>query len=325
VSTRRYFHLIAASIALALTCTSGHAQHAYPSRPVKIIVPLAPGAAVDQLARVLAESLRHELKGDFIVENKAGAGGIIGADFVAKAKPDGYTIGLFHSSVLSAAAATNPQLQYHPRTDFTPIAIVASNPIVLAVPSNSRFKTLEDFVQAARKEPGKYSSGFIGVGSHSQFNLELLNMDSGADILRIPYAGGGGALMSGLLGGHVDSASALWAFFAGQVAGGKLRLLATAVPLKDLPEVPTFASKGYKRANMEVLAVVVGPPHMPPEIANQIARAVERFVKTPKNIATLENQGFQVRYGNEQQLADYISEETTLLTNVAKKAGIKVE
>ena len=322
--TRKMFRPIVA-ILLAASAVAAHAEDAYPNRPVRLIVPLGAGSATDVLARVIAESLTHELKNTFVVENKAGAGGAIGADFVAKAKPDGYTLGFFHSSVLSASAAINPKLPYDPRKDFTPLGIAASNPIVLAVPVNSRFKTLEELIDAAKKEPGKYTSGFIGVGSHSQFNLELLNIVSGAKITAIPYAGGTGPLLTGLLGNQIDSASALWAAFSAQVAAGKLRLLATAAPLKELPDVPTFASKGYERANMEVFSVLMGPPHLPKEIADQLARALERSVKDPKVAQKIENLGFLVRYGSPQELSTKVAEETKLLTEVAEKVGIKVE
>jgi tripartite-type tricarboxylate transporter receptor subunit TctC len=201
----------AVAVVLAAFALAAHAQEPYPNRPVRIIVPLGPGSATDVLARLIAESLNRNMKGTFVVENKAGAGGEIGADYVAKAKPDGYILGFFHSSVLTASAAINPKLPYNPSKDFTPLGIAASNPIVLAVPVNSPFKTLDSFVDAARKDPGKYTSGFIGVGSHSQFNLELLNIVAGVKITAIPYAGGTGPLLTGLLGGQIDSASALWA------------------------------------------------------------------------------------------------------------------
>jgi tripartite-type tricarboxylate transporter receptor subunit TctC len=321
---QRYFARLLAVLLASLAATAP-AQEVYPNRPIKLIVPLGPGSATDALTRVMAEALTHELNGTLVVENKPGAAGAIGANFVAKAAPDGYTIGVFHSSVLTAAAAINPKLPYDPRKDFTPIAIVASNPIVLAVPANSRYKTLDEFVDAARKEPGKHTTGFIGIGSHSQFNLELLNMASGAKISAIPYAQGSGPLLNGLLGGEIESGSAVWATFAGQVAGGKLRLLATAAPLKELPDVPTFADRGYKKANMEVLMVVVAPPQLPKAIADRLSQAVERILKDPKTAQRIESQGLLVRYGDSRQLAGYLAEETALLTDVAAKSGIKAE
>jgi tripartite-type tricarboxylate transporter receptor subunit TctC len=310
---------------LALSaCCAAYPQESYPSRPVKIVVPLGPGAATDSLARLISESLRSELKGSFIVENRPGAGGIVGAAYVASAKPDGYTIGVFHSSVLSAAAAVNPKLGYDPKKDFTPIGIVASNPIALAVAANSKFRTLDDFIAAAKKEPGKYTAGFIGLGSHSHFNLELLRIASSAEITRVPFAGGTGPLITSLLGGQIDAASALWAAFSGQVQGGKLRLIATTSPIREHPEVPTFASKGYPKLNLEVLAVVVGPAGMPTEAIGALVRAVERATVEPKNVAAMEKLGFQVAYGGPQKLASYIAEELAVLSALVKDAGIKL-
>jgi tripartite-type tricarboxylate transporter receptor subunit TctC len=288
-------------------------------------VPIGTGSATDSLARQLAEALRAELKGDFIVENKTGAGGIIGTDAVAKAKPDGYTLGVFFSSVLTASPAVSSKLPYDPRKDFTPIAIVASNPIVLAVPTDSPYKSLDEFVTAAKKEPNKLTTGFIGIGSHSHFNLELLRIDGGADVNAVPFSGGMSPMLTALLGHQIDSGSALWAAFAPQVRGGKLRLLATATPLKEQPNVPTFGSKGFKRANMDVLSVVVGPAGMPPEVTATLARALEKIVADPKMAASVEKLGYVVTYGGPQRLAAHINEEITLLTQVARKADIKAE
>jgi hypothetical protein len=309
--------------AILMSFSTAFAQGAYPNRVVKIVVPLGPGSATDSLTRVLAESLRAELKTDVIVENKAGAGGVIGADHVAKSKADGYTIGVFHSSVLTASAAISPNLPYDPRKDFTPIAIIASNPIALAVPADSPFKTLEDYVAAAKKEPGKYNCGFIGIGSHSQFNLELLNIDAGVQITSIPFAGGTGPLLNGIMGKQVDSASALWAAFAPQVRAGKLRLLATGQPIKDMPLVPTFASRGYPRVNLDVLSVVVGPPGLPHDVATTLTNAFEKIANDPKNAASIANLGFQMGYGSPERLSKYIVEETRLLTEVARMSNMK--
>jgi tripartite-type tricarboxylate transporter receptor subunit TctC len=315
---------IAAAL-LASTLTAAWAQGKYPSQTIKVVVPLGPGSATDALARLIAESLRTELKADAIVENKAGAGGVIGGGYVARAKPDGYTIGVFHSSVLSTAVATSPNVTYSPHKDFTPLGNAANNPWVLGVAANSQFKSLEDLIAAAKKEPGKYNCGIIGVGSHSHFNLELLKQASGADISRIPYSAGTGAIIAGLLGGHIDSASMVWAGLSEHVRSGKIRILAASSPLKGFPDVPTFASKGYPQASLEVGNAVVGPAGMPKEVTDVLVPAIKRAIADPKNVAIMEKLGFRVLYQPPQQLAESLAKELAVVTEVARKAGIKAE
>jgi tripartite-type tricarboxylate transporter receptor subunit TctC len=316
---------MAAAALLMSTLTAAWAQGKYPNQTIKVVVPLGPGSATDALARLLAESLRTELKADVIVENKAGAGGVIGGGYVARAKPDGYTIGVFHSSVLSTAVATSPNVTYNPHKDFTPLGNAANNPWVLGVAASSPFKSLEDLIAAAKKEPGKYNCGIIGVGSHSHFNLELLKQASGADISRIPYSSGTGAIIAGLLGGHIDSASMVWAGLSEHVRTGKIRILAASSPLKGFPDVPTFASKGYPQASLEVGNAVVGPAGMPKEVTDVLVPAIKHAIADPKNVAIMEKLGFRVLYQPPQQLAESLAKELAVVTEVARKAGIKAE
>lgn len=323
--TGKFWMGAVAALFMSTLAATATAQGKYPSQTIKVVVPLGPGSATDALARMIAESLRNDLKADVIVENKAGAGGVIGGGYVARAKPDGYTIGVFHSSVLTTAVATSPNVTYDPKKDFTPLGNAANNPWVLGVAANSRFKTLEDLIAAAKKEPGRYNCGLIGVGSHSHFNLELLKQASGADISRIPYSAGTGAILTGLLGGHIDSASMIWAGLSEHVRTGKIRILAASSPLKGFPEVPTFASKGYPQASLEVGNAVVGPAGMPKEVTDVLVPAIKRAIAEPKNVAMMEKLGFSVQYQPPQQLAATLAKELAVVTEVARKAGIKAE
>jgi tripartite-type tricarboxylate transporter receptor subunit TctC len=323
--TGKFWMGMAAALMMSTLSAAASAQHKYPSQTIKVVVPLGPGSATDTLARLLSESLRTDLKAEVIVENKAGAGGVIGGGYVARAKPDGYTIGVFHSSVLTTAVATSPNVTYDPHKDFTPIGNAVNNPWVLGVAANSRFKTLEDLIAAAKKEPGKYNCGIIGVGSHSHFNLELLKQASGADLSRIPYSAGTGAIITGLLGGHIDSASMVWAGLSEHVRTGKIRILAASSPLKGFPDVPTFASKGYPQASLEVGFSVVGPAGMPKEVTDALVPAIKRAIADPKNVAIMEKMGFRVLYQPPQQLAETLAKELAVVSEVARKAGIKAE
>ena len=311
--------LIASSI--SGTCA---AQEKYPNKPVKLVVALGAGSSADTLARLLAETLRPDLKTAFIVENRPGAGGVIGANYVANANPDGYTLAVFHASVLTAAGAVMHDLPYDPIKDFTPIAMAVSNPLVLAVGANAKWKNLKEFLDDARADQGKRTCGLIGIGTHSQFNLELLKIASGARITQVPFSTHG-AVLTALYGGQLDTASLVWAGLKGQVTAGKLRILASTRKLKDFPEIPTFGSAGYPQANLEVFFGIFGPAGLPREVMDTLVPAFERAIKNPQNAARLDKMGYAVGYEGPQQLAERVEKELALMKKLAVMADIKNE
>jgi tripartite-type tricarboxylate transporter receptor subunit TctC len=305
--------------ALSWVALAASAQDAFPSTTIRLLVPLGPGSATDSLARVVGEALAQELKVTVVVENRPGAGGTIAANLLAKSKPDGHTIGIFPSSVFGPAAAVNANLPYDPVKDFTPLAIVATNPVVLAVAATSPFKTLEELMQAARKDPGKYTSGFIGVATTEQGEIDLLNPLPDAPLLRVPYAGGTGPLLNALLGGQIDAGTALWAAMSAQARAGKLRILGTSKALQDNP-APTFESKGYYQPHMEVRTFLAAPAGLPPAIQAALARAAERAIANPKTIASLEKQGNIVSYGGPREMAAAVASEVTAFKAIVARA-----
>lgn len=305
-----------------LTVSLAAAQDSYPTRPIRIIVANGPGSGADSMARLLSDALRQELNTDILVENKAGASGLVGGDFVAKSKPDGYTIGLFQASVLTTAAAINPKLPYDPIKDFTPLANLGVNPLAVIVSANSRWSTLGDFLSDAKENPGKRSCGIIGTGSHSHFNLELLSLASGTNILRVPYSGGTGDVITGLLGGHIDCASLVWAGISGQVKSGKFRVLAVTSRIKDLPTIPTFAQVGVPRASLEVFVGMFGPARLPRNVLDRLVPAVERSISDPKMVSNMDRIGFTVAYEGPRELAERIEKELVVVRDVAAQTGI---
>ena len=258
------------------------------------------------------------------MENRPGAGGVIGANYVAKASPDGYTLATFHASVLTAAGAVMPNLPYDPIKDFTPIAMAVTNPLVLAVSAGAKWKTLNEFLDNAKKDQGKFTSGIIGLGTHSQFNLELLNIASGAIITQVPFSTHG-AVVSALYGGQIDSASLVWAGLKGQVTAGKLRILASTSTLKDFPEIPSFASAGYPQASLEVFFGIFGPASLSREVMDTLVPAFERAIKNRQNTEALDKMGYAVGYEGPQQLAGRIEKELALMKKLAVKAEFKKE
>jgi tripartite-type tricarboxylate transporter receptor subunit TctC len=197
-----------------------------------------------------------------------------------------------------------------------------SNPIVLLVPANSPFKKLEDLISAAKKEPGKYSTGIIGMGSHSHFNLELLKQTSGAGLNRVPYSGGTAPILNDIVGGQVDSASLIWAGLGEFVKSGKMRILAATSPLKGFPDVPTFQSKGYPKVHLEVFLSVVAPAGLPKEISAKLVPAIERIVKDPKNAETMERLGYRLNYESPAKAAETVNGELDIVSPLARQLGL---
>ena len=311
--------------ALALTVGGAVAQDRYPSKPVRLVVALGPGAGADALARFLAAGpLRAELGTEVIVENRAGAGGVVGGDFVAKSKPDGYTLALFHASVVSTVTVINQNVAYNPIRDFTPVANLVTNPLAVVVNAASRWNTLEQLLDEAKKT-GKVSCGIIGVGSHTHFNLELLKLASGASLNRVPYAQGTGPIISDLLGGHLECTSLVWPAVESMVKAGKFRVLAATSAPPGFPNVPTFASKGYPQASLEVFFAIFGPANLPPEVMAKLEPAFERIMKDPAILEKLQGMGFSILYENSRQLGERVKHELGIVADVAKRAGIKGE
>jgi tripartite-type tricarboxylate transporter receptor subunit TctC len=300
---------------------SAEAQEKYPVKPIKVIVPLGPGTVNDVVARVVGESLAKDLKTEIPVEYKPGAGGVVGSDFVAKSKPDGYTVGSLNSSALttSVAIATVP---YDPLKDFTMIANAGVNPAVLAVNTASPWKSLEEFLQHARQNPDKLSCGTSGVGTVGHFSLELLKIAAGVQIKHVPYKGSPQNLTA-LLGGHIECASQIWPAVAGHVQAGRLRVLAATSRVREAPELPTYGQKGFPQMRLEVSFGFYGPARLPAQIAARLVSAFEKAIKEPETTAKLEKSGFTVAYEGPKELSDRIATELGIAKDIATKAGIK--
>src|SRR3982751_5991409 len=233
--------LLLALSALALSFSAPAQQ--WPARPVKIIAPFAPGGSADTLGRIVAKNLSEQLKESFVVENRPGAGGVLGSEIVSNAAPDGYT--LVVSGIASHVIA--PQLPqgtpYDPMKDFTHVALLGGPPAVLAVNPKLPAKTLKDFVDLAKEKPMSYGSP--GNGTQGQLVAELFKQKAGIDLQHVPYKGASAAVTD-LMGGQIESVSTS-SSTAGQIKSGKARALAlsSAARLPDYPDVPTFAESGY--------------------------------------------------------------------------------
>ena len=237
-----------AAIALALVAYGVGAQETYPSKPVTLIVPFPPGGVADIVGRPFADALSRELKTPVIIENKAGAGGGIGIGFVAKAKPDGYTLLLALSSIsiLPAADKVIGRPPLYQLDQLTPIARLTADPTVLAVRADSPWKTLQDFVDDARKRPGAINYGSSGNYGTMHIPMEMFAQSAGIKLTHVPFTGAGPAVVA-LLGGTIDAAASGPSTVIQHVKANKLRVLASwgDKRLASLPDVPTLAESGY--------------------------------------------------------------------------------
>jgi len=299
------------------------AQERYPSKPIKIIIPLGPGSGNDVVTRVLSESLEKELNTRIEVEYKAGGGGgVIGADFLANSKPDGYTLGTMNSSIFTNAPVFNP-VPFDPIKGFTSIARLGAGSIVLVVNSTAPWKSVEEFVDHARKDPGKATCGTTGVATVGNLDLELLKAAAGVQITHVPYKAGSGPNIAALLGGHIDCAMQLWPVLVNHVRGGKLRPLATVSTLREFPQVPTFTQKGFPSVDLEVWFGFFGPANLPADVMAKLVPAFEKALKDPGNVAKLEKIGWSVQYEGPVALSERIKRELGAVRDLVKKAGIK--
>ncbi len=314
-----------AAIALAVA-GSALAQGSYPTRPVTMVVGFAPGGGTDAVARILAKSIGDSLGQQVVVENKAGAGGNIATDYVARAEPDGYTILLGSVGSLAVAPHVITNLGYAPLRDFAPItmAVVFSN--VLVVQASMPAQTLADFVKLAKDKPGMVTFGSSGILGAGHLAGELLKMRANIDIVHVPYKGGGPA-MQGMLGGQVDSIFATPVSSGGQVKAGRIRAIATTGPKRAalLPDVPTVAESGYPGYEAMNWYAYLAPAKTPKEIIERLNRELVKALNDPAVVDLLNKQGLEPSPSSSAELTRYMEREYETWGKVVKQAGIKAQ
>ncbi len=326
ITRRRVIQGMAAGTAAAcLSRLPAQAQtgDSYPTKPIRLVVPYPAGGTTDQLARAIAQPMREILGQPIIIDNRAGAGGAIGTDHVAKQAGDGYTL-LFGNSGPSATASLMRKLPYDPRKDFRPLSAVVRVPLILAVPADSPHKTVREFVEWARKEGDKLNYGSTGIGGSSHLASEYFNQLAGTKIQHIPYAGGG-PLVTGFAGGQVHMAFVTGLDGAAMVQAGKIRYLAVASPKRTdvLPGLPAIAEDvpGFRAV---VWFGVLGPSSMPDAIANKVSNAIAAAVQTPAVHKLFVDRNVEPYGSTPQELQRLIDSEIEQWGPVIKKANITV-
>ena len=309
---------------LALTAP-GAAQN-YPDRVVRIVNPYPPGGSVDVMARLLAQKLGENLGQQFIVENRSGGGGNTGSDSVAKAEPDGYTLLFTAPGPLTVNQTLYSKLTFDPATDFAPIALFATAPIVLIVNPGVPANNVQELIALARKEPGKINFASAGNGTTNHLSGELFKSMAKVDIVHVPYRGAGPA-MNDLIGGHVQMFFDLMPVVLPQVTTGKVRALgaAGAARTSALPDVPTIAEQGVPGFDASSWYGLVAPAKTPEPVLAKLREEVAKALKTPDMVARIRELGSEPGAAFGKDFGAFMAAETKKWAEVIRASGAKAD
>ncbi len=314
--------LAAAVLALCLAA-GAHAQTAFPTHPITMIVPFPPGGVADLTGRPTAYSMEKVLKQRIIIENKAGAGGAIGMAAVANAKPDGYTLlmALSSISIIPEAERLFGRKSPYEMNQLAPIALISADPTVLVVRADSPWKTVRDFVEDAKKRPGKITYGSSGIYGTLHMAMEIFANASGTKLWHVPYTGAGPAVTA-LLGGHVDALASGPSAVIGHIKGGKMRALGSwgDKRLASLPDVPTFRELGYN-AEFYIWSGVFAPAGTPPAVQQTLRAAVKQAVQDPEFKAAMEKIETPVNYLDAPEFQKFWDKDARVLAEAVRRIG----
>lgn len=310
--------------ALSLAATAATAQ-SWPTQPIRWIVPYPAGGGADVVARTVASGIEKPLGQTIVVENRPGAATIIGATAISQAEPSGYVIGTADSGTLAYNPTLYAKLAYDP-SKFTYIGGIAKFPLLLAVNVNSPYKTVDDVIQAAKKEPGKLTAASAGAGSPHHLALELFKQRTGANLLHVPYKGAAPAIQD-LLGGQVDVMFIDLAAGLPNVKAGKLRVLAAATPerVAVLPDTPTMAEQGVSDFTAYAWQGLVAPGGLPEPVVKKLSAELDAALKSPAVSQKMLDMGVIPMPLSAQDFKAYADKERTAWAEVIKKANIKLE
>lgn len=308
----------------ALAPVAASAQDAYPSKVVRIVVPFPPGGSTDLLARKLGEKLTAQWGQPVIVDNRAGAGGTVGADHVSKAAPDGYTLLLGVTGSNGTASAMNPKLPYDVVTGFTPITAVVSAPLLLVKNPNVPAKDLKELVAAARAKPAGLSYGSPGNGTSMHLTGEMFELAAKVALLHIPYRGSAGAV-NDLLGGQIDLMFGDILVTQPQIEAGKLVALAVTSKTRHpmFPNVPTIAESGYPGFEALSWQGLFAPPGTPAAIVDKLNKDVNAALSSPDIKEYFGSRGFTLGGSSAAEYKAFIAGEARKWAGIVKEAGVK--
>lgn len=321
---RSFLKLLLAGLAAAALAGGAQAQD-YPAKPIRIVAPFAPGGAVDILARIIAERLAPVYGQSVIVDNKPGASGHLGAQLVAKAPGDGYTL-LVGTIGIHAAYKSYSRLTYSPAQELQPIMVIGEAPNVVVVPVNSRYRTFADFLADARANAGRINYASAGAGSSVHMVTELFQLAIGQRMNHVPYKGSGPALVD-LISGQVDVMFDNLSSSLSQVRGGKLRALAVTGPKRDarLPDVPTIAEAGVPGYSGTSWFTLAAPASMPAALVDKLNRDVAAILASPEVVARYDKLGINYTPNTPAEAAAFFKTETAKWNRVIEAAKLQLD
>lgn len=302
------------------------AQESYGNEPIKLIVPFPPGGGTDTVSRLMADNVRAGTGWNFVIENKAGAAGSIGMGELAKAKADGYTVGMGQTADLAINPALYPKMPYDARRGFVPIAVVARQPVALVVRADAPYKTLAELVAAAKSQPRHLMMASAGNGTVGHLTGELFAKQAGFQQVHVPYKGAGAATTD-LLGGQVTFYFGTPEAVSPFVKAGKLRALAisSSKRLPVLPDMPTIAESGYKGFKTGDWKMLVAPAGIPADVVNRLNAEVNKALSKPETIARLLTVGSLPGAGTPHEAAQLLAREQARWATVVRAANVKID
>ncbi len=297
----------------------------WPNKPIKLIVPFPAAGGTDAVARALANKLSQQLNQPVVVENKAGANGVIGAEAVANAAPDGYTVMITIASH-AIAPAVSKKLPYDTEKDFVGVSLIAKYPYLFTVPANSPANSFKEFIDLAKKNPGKLTYASSGTGSGPHLGMELLSDVANIDLVHVPYKGAAPA-NNDLVGGQVQSMLNNLLAGAGLIRAKKLKVLAVTSSVRSpaLPDVPTIKELGYPKYEVDGWYGVFVPAKTPPDIVRQLSAEITKAIKDPELLSRLSNDGAIPIGSTPKEFQDFFMNEKNQWANLTKKIKLEVD
>ena len=325
---RRQALLLSAGTAASLALPAAMAQGpsgAYPDRPVKIVVPFAPGAGTDAMARLVAQKLGEVLNASFVVDNRAGASGAIGTQFVAQSPADGYTL-LLVASPFTTVAASLPSANYDPLRQFTPVGMIASGPLVWVANNKLPASNMKELVRLARQKPGALNYGSAGAGGVNHLVLELLKSRTGSFITHIPYRGVAPATMD-MIGGQIHLVTGTIPALLPFIKNGSVKPLAVTSAKRSsaLPDVPSMAEAGLPSIDVVNYFALMAPAGTPPAIVNTLNAAINKVVVMPEVVARFKADAVEAAPGSPALLGHFIEADYRAWRNVVKTQNLQIE
>jgi tripartite-type tricarboxylate transporter receptor subunit TctC len=313
---------LACALALVSSLVSSVWAQPYPSRPIDFIIPLAAGDATDTAARAIADNLARELKVPIVPVNRPGAGGSLGTDLVAKSPKDGSTIGIPNNAALVFRPLLEPSTaHYDALKDLTPLALAMRSPSILVVGADQPFKTFQEMIEFAKKNPGKVRIGTAGVGSVGDFCVQTINSLTGANLTMVPFQGAMPSVTA-MLGNHIEGVVLALGTMTSHLASGKVRGIVISSKWPDYPGIPTMQDLGYQQPLFGVWTGIFAPAGVPAEVSSVLVPALERALRAPDLAAKLKPLGILPDYQSPEKLVAEMKDEQERVRRIGRQAGL---